>query len=76
MVGGFLGQNSGPHSAAEITAALAQGHPDRDIKATAVRNAVEGLVAKGQAGRTRQGSSVFYTPAKDKPADAPEPVTA
>lgn len=76
LVGEFLDQNSGPHLAAEITTALSQGHPDRKITAPLVRNAVEGLVAKGQANRTKQGSSVFYTQANDKPAKSPESVSA
>ncbi|GHF00701.1 hypothetical protein GCM10014715_66100 [Streptomyces spiralis] len=50
-----------PRSAAEITTALGQQHPERDIKSTVVRTTLEGLVAKNQAQRSKQGSSVFYT---------------
>ncbi|WP_030187651.1 hypothetical protein [Streptomyces sp. NRRL S-813] len=50
-----------PRSAAEITTALGQQHPERDIKNTVVRTTLEGLVAKNQAQRSKQGSSVFYT---------------
>lgn len=50
-----------PRSAAEITAALGQQHPERDIKNTVVRTTLEGLVAKNQAQRSKQGASVFYT---------------
>ncbi|WP_342455127.1 hypothetical protein [Streptomyces aureus] len=50
-----------PRSAAEVTAALGQRHPERTIKPTVVRTTLEGLVAKAQALRTKQGSSVFYT---------------
>ncbi|MCG7202711.1 hypothetical protein [Streptomyces arenae] len=53
-----------PRSAAEITTALAQQHPERAAKTTVVRNALEGLVAKNQAQRTKQGTSVFYTAAE------------
>lgn len=56
-----LGELSEPRSAAEIAAALAQAHPGRDIKPTVVRTTLEGLVAKGQAHRAKQGASVFYS---------------
>ncbi|MGW0585260.1 hypothetical protein ACWD25_57480 [Streptomyces sp. NPDC002920] len=56
-----------PRSAAEIAAALGQAHPERTIKTTVVRTTLEGLVAKTQAQRAKQGTSVFYTA-----ADAPE----
>ncbi|WP_328687723.1 hypothetical protein OHA74_54880 [Streptomyces phaeochromogenes] len=75
-----LSQQTEPRSAAEITTALVQAHPDRDIKATVVRTTVEGLVAKGRVHRTKQGSSVFYTAVEGDPSDAPaqqkDPVTA
>ncbi|MFJ9011503.1 hypothetical protein [Streptomyces canus] len=50
-----------PRSAAEITTAMEQQHPEREIKAKIVRLTLEGLVAKNQAQRTKQGRSVFYT---------------
>ncbi|MEU5335654.1 hypothetical protein AB0G51_20335 [Streptomyces asoensis] len=50
-----------PRSAAEITTALGEQHPERAVKATVVRTTLEGLVAKNQAQRTKQGTSVFYT---------------
>ncbi|MFE3162654.1 hypothetical protein [Streptomyces sp. NPDC059224] len=56
----LTGQNE-PRSAAEITTALGQQHPDRAVKTTVVRTTLEGLVAKNQAQRTKQGTSVFYT---------------
>ncbi|MFI6340503.1 hypothetical protein [Streptomyces sp. NPDC050535] len=75
-----LGQQSEPRSAAEITTALAQAHPDRDIKSKVVRVTVEGLVAKGSVQRSKQGNSVFYTtskiPAADTPAEQKDPATA
>lgn len=61
LVRGHLGEVSEPRSAAEVASALGQVHPDRDIKTTVVRTTLEGLVAKGQAQRTKQGNSVFYT---------------
>lgn len=61
-----------PRSAAEISAALGQAHPERQIAAKVVRITLEGLVAKSQAERTKQGRSVFYTAPAPKPADASE----
>lgn len=55
-----------PRSAAEISAALGQAHPERQFTTKVVRITLEGLVAKSQAERTKQGKSVFYT------APAPE----
>ncbi|MEU1520335.1 hypothetical protein ABZ490_50980 [Streptomyces sp. NPDC005811] len=50
-----------PRSAAEITTALGQLHPDRTVKTTVIRTTLESLVAKNQAQRTKQGTSVYYT---------------
>ncbi|WP_405658068.1 hypothetical protein [Streptomyces sp. NBC_00079] len=63
-----LTEQSEPRSAAEISTALGQAHPERDIKIKVVRVTLEGLVAKSQAQRTKQGTSVYYTA-----PDAPEP---
>lgn len=68
LVRGHLGEQHEPRSAAEVATALGQAHPDRRISTTVVRTALESLVAKGQAQRTKQGTSVFYTA-----SDAPEP---
>ncbi|MGW6269340.1 hypothetical protein [Streptomyces sp. NPDC055060] len=73
LIDSHLGQQSEPRSAAEITTALAQDRPDRTIKTTVVRTTVEGLVAKGRAHRTKQGSSVFYTAAAPAEATAAAP---
>ncbi|MEU8848141.1 hypothetical protein AB0C70_18325 [Streptomyces sp. NPDC048564] len=62
-----------PRSAAEISAALGQAHPERQFADKVVRVTLEGLVAKSQAERTKQGRSVFYT--APKPAAAPETKT-
>ncbi|MGW2722399.1 hypothetical protein [Streptomyces sp. NPDC001492] len=56
-----LADQSEPRSAAEISDTLGQAHPERGIKTKVVRVTLEGLVAKSQAQRTKQGSSVFYT---------------
>jgi len=47
----------------EFVDALAKRHPDRSAPtAPVVRNALEALVAKGLAERSRRQGSVFYTP--------------
>ncbi|MCQ9178771.1 hypothetical protein KMT30_06940 [Streptomyces sp. IBSBF 2953] len=82
LVRGHLAQQSEPRSAAEIAAALGETHPERTVKITVIRTTLEGLVAKAQAQRTKQGSSVFYTAAEaseapSAPAQAEkEPATA
>ncbi|MFF1442172.1 hypothetical protein [Streptomyces sp. NPDC058295] len=63
LVRRHLTEQSEPRSAAEIATALGQAHPQRAIKTTVVRTTLEGLVAKTQAQRSKQGSSVFYTAA-------------
>ncbi|MFJ9250754.1 hypothetical protein [Streptomyces sp. NPDC101776] len=63
-----LVEQSEPRSAAEISTALSKAHPERTIKTKVVRVTTEGLVAKSQAQRTKQGNSVFYTaPAASAP---------
>jgi hypothetical protein len=60
-----------PRSAAEVATALGEHHPERTLRATVVRNTLEGLVAKKQARRSKQGTSVFYTAEPAEPeADA------
>ncbi|MFF1716989.1 hypothetical protein [Streptomyces sp. NPDC058268] len=73
LIDSHLSKQSEPRSAAEITTALTQDRPDRTIKTTVVRTTVEGLVAKGRAQRTKQGSSVFYTAAAAPADTAAEP---
>ncbi|MCQ8187206.1 hypothetical protein [Streptomyces rugosispiralis] len=58
-----LAQHGEPRSAAEVTAALSQALPEREIKPTVVRSTLESLVAKGQAHRTKQKKAVFYSAA-------------
>lgn len=58
-----------PRSAAEVTAALGEAHSGRAVKTTVVRTTLEGLVAKNQAQRTKQGTSVYYS-ATEAPAPA------
>ncbi|MQY40854.1 hypothetical protein SRB17_88870 [Streptomyces sp. RB17] len=69
LVRDHLAAQTEPRSAAEVTTALEQQHPERNIKTTVVRTTLEGLVARNQAHRAKQGSSVFYTvPQNAEPA--------
>ncbi|MEU1601202.1 hypothetical protein ABZ468_53185 [Streptomyces sp. NPDC005708] len=61
LIRSHLTEQSDPRSAAEVATALSTAHPERGIKITVVRTTLEGLVAKNQAQRTKQGASVFYT---------------
>ncbi|WAZ26323.1 hypothetical protein STRCI_007887 [Streptomyces cinnabarinus] len=74
LVREHLAGQSEPRSAAEITTELGQQHAERNIKTTVVRTTLEGLVAKSQAQRSKQGSSVFYTGPDTRPDAAPAPV--
>jgi hypothetical protein len=69
LVRSHLVEQREPRSAAEVATALGKAHPERGIKTTVVRTTLEGLVAKNQAQRTKQGTSVFYT-ATDTPKQA------
>ncbi|MGV9848738.1 hypothetical protein ACWDWU_08055 [Streptomyces sp. NPDC003442] len=73
-----LAHHGEPRSAAEVTGALSQALPEREIKPTVVRGTLESLVAKGQAHRIKQKRSVFYSAvatdaASDAASDAGEP---
>lgn len=61
LVREHLADQKEPRSAAEVATALGRQHPDRTVKTTVVRTTLEGLVAKSQAQRSKQGTSVFYT---------------
>jgi hypothetical protein len=63
IVSGMLAGHAGPQSAAEITTALTRSFPEREVSPTVVRNTLEALVAKGQALRSKQQKSVFYSAA-------------
>ncbi|MFJ9250298.1 hypothetical protein [Streptomyces sp. NPDC101776] len=68
-----LADQDEPRSAAEISTALSQAHPERGIKTKVVRVTLEGLVAKSQAQRAKQGASVYYTsPGTPEPTAAPQ----
>lgn len=70
-----LTEQSEPRSAAEVATALTQAHPDRRIQTNVVRTTLEGLVAKSNAQRVKQGSSVYYT-GPDAPEQAAPPQPA
>ncbi|MEU6336262.1 hypothetical protein ABZ839_17740 [Streptomyces cellulosae] len=71
LVRRHLDEQKEPRSAAEVATALGQAHPERTIKVTVIRSTLEGLVARNQAQRSKQGTSVFYT-APDNGVPAPE----
>ncbi|WP_432182310.1 hypothetical protein [Streptomyces sp. NBC_00063] len=71
-----LDQQKEPRSAAEVTSALAEAHPQRTIKSTVVRTTLENLVAKSQAQRSKQGASVLYTSVAVQAAPQKAPATA
>ncbi|MEV8346355.1 hypothetical protein [Streptomyces niveus] len=61
LLGTLLAAHGEPRSAAEISAELAADHPRRNSNVNVVRNALELLVAKSEAHRSKQNNSVFYT---------------
>ncbi|MER5835948.1 hypothetical protein ABT116_35270 [Streptomyces sp. NPDC002130] len=67
-----LAEQKEPRSAAEISTALGQAHPGRDISPKVVRVTLEGLVAKSGAERSKQGRSVFYSAPAQSGKTAPE----
>ncbi|WSB52555.1 hypothetical protein OIE90_01605 [Streptomyces cellulosae] len=71
LVRRHLDEQKEPRSAAEVATALGQAHPERTVKVTVIRSTLEGLVARNQAQRSKQGTSVFYT-APDNGVPAPE----
>lgn len=77
LVREHLAGQAEPRSAAEITVELGRLHPGRAVKTTVVRSTLEGLVARNQAQRSKQGTSVFYTapepaaPTKGDPTEEP-----
>ncbi|GHE08300.1 hypothetical protein [Streptomyces alanosinicus] len=75
LVRRHLTEQQEPRSAAEVTEALGKAHPDREIQTKVIRTTLENLVARNNAQRSKQGSSVFYTvpvPSVPAPATAEE----
>ncbi|MEV6123343.1 hypothetical protein AB0M23_22975 [Streptomyces sp. NPDC052077] len=75
LVRAHLAGQGEPRSAAEVTQALGTAGLGRTVKTTVVRSTLEGLVARNQAQRTKQGTSVYYT-ATDAPSAAPDTAAA
>ncbi|MFB6756313.1 hypothetical protein ACFCX6_35950 [Streptomyces sp. NPDC056353] len=76
LVRRHLTEQNEPRSASEVSAALNQANPERAPRTTVVRNTLEGLVAKQQAQRAKQGTSVYYTAVSaQEPPAAPESST-
>ncbi|MET8964273.1 hypothetical protein ABZX69_33200 [Streptomyces sp. NPDC004074] len=61
LVRRHLTEQGEPRSAAEVATALETAYAERGIRTAVVRTTLENLVAKNQAQRTKQGSSVYYT---------------
>ncbi|MFF4535089.1 hypothetical protein [Streptomyces aureus] len=71
----YLTEQREPRSAAEISTALEQTHPERRIQTNVVRTSLENLVAKSHAHRAKQGTSVFYTSVDAEDVSVPAPGT-
>ncbi|MFI0206934.1 MULTISPECIES: hypothetical protein [Streptomyces] len=61
LVTAHLDSRTSPCSASDVAAAVARQLPDRKISTIVVRNALEGLVARGEASRSKQDRNVFYS---------------
>ncbi|MEE1792162.1 hypothetical protein PUR28_15515 [Streptomyces sp. BE308] len=68
----YLAGHHEPKSAAEIAAALTEANPKRDVKVTVVRSTLEQGVAQALLERSKQGRSVFYSPAAAATRDETE----
>ncbi|MFD8686323.1 hypothetical protein [Streptomyces sp. NPDC059651] len=71
LIEGYLAEHSGPKSAAEVSTALTEAHPQRKVQQTVVRNSLEQGVARGLLTRSKQGRSVYYTTADASSSAAP-----
>ncbi|KQZ19974.1 hypothetical protein AB0K86_17525 [Streptomyces clavifer] len=70
LVTGYLTTQREPKSAAEVTSALAESHPQRKTQVAVVRNTLEQGVAHGLLERSKQGRSVYYSPVSATTSDA------
>ncbi|MFD4030695.1 hypothetical protein ACFWVP_09185 [Streptomyces sp. NPDC058637] len=61
LVTEYLSGQREPKSSTEVTAALTEAYPQRQVQVTVVRNTLEQGVAHGLMERHRQGRSVFYS---------------
>jgi hypothetical protein len=69
LVTAYLADQREPKSAAEVTAALTESHPQRPAQVTVVRNTLEQGVAHGLLKRSKQGRSVYYSPVMPSKGD-------
>ncbi|MFD9541374.1 hypothetical protein [Streptomyces sp. NPDC060022] len=78
LIGSYLARQSEPKSSAEIAAAVAEEHPQREVQVPVVRNTLELSVARGLVERHKQGRSVYYqtAPAGEEAADSSDTVAA
>jgi hypothetical protein len=77
LAGDHLTEQTEPRSVAEITSTLQKTNPERTLSPTLVRNALENLVSRAQAERTKQGGSVYYSATTSQYApETPAPVPA
>ncbi|MEV7304087.1 hypothetical protein [Streptomyces clavifer] len=70
LVTGYLTTQREPKSAAEVTSALTESHPQRKTQVAVVRNTLEQGVAHGLLERSKQGRSVYYSPVSATTSDA------
>jgi predicted transcriptional regulator len=63
-------EQSEPRTAREITQALTDAHPGRNLNDNLVRTTTERLVARGQVERAKQGATVYYVALKAETAQA------
>ncbi|MET9324125.1 hypothetical protein ABZX75_28740 [Streptomyces sp. NPDC003038] len=70
LVTAVIAGQTEPKSAAEVTDVVSATHPERNVQATVIRNALEQGVARGLLERSKQGRSVYYTPAVSASTDA------
>ncbi|WP_406151429.1 hypothetical protein [Streptomyces sp. NBC_01012] len=63
LITAYLADQREPKSAAEVATALSEANPQRATQVTVVRNTLEQGVAHGLLERSKQGRSVYYSPA-------------
>ncbi|MFB7505548.1 hypothetical protein [Streptomyces broussonetiae] len=76
LVRRHLAEQKEPRSAAEVSEALGKAHPEREIQTKVIRTTLENLVARNNAQRTKQGTSVFYTVPSASAESTPAPGAA
>ncbi|WEO93563.1 hypothetical protein A6P39_005770 [Streptomyces sp. FXJ1.172] len=76
LVRRHLAEQQEPRSAAEVSEALGKAHPEREIQTKVIRTTLENLVARNNAQRTKQGTSVFYTVPTASVEPTPAPAAA